>query len=116
MRERPELADGLVARLCGRLVAYSAAEAAAGELMPHFNIRTTTAVYRDYAVECASEEEAKKLANTLAYADSPKDVLKEHGRSADTLRNDVDINSCVSHMPACTWNSIRPEDVVAHPE
>jgi hypothetical protein len=84
--------------------------------MAYFNIRTTTAVYRDYAVECPNEEEAKKLANELAYAESPKSVLEMCKGNAYTVRNDVDVTACVSPMPENTWTGINLADTVAHPE
>jgi hypothetical protein len=84
--------------------------------MPYFNIRTTTSVYRDYAIECANEEEAKKLANALAYAESPKSVLETCKGPAHTIRNDVDVNACVSPMSKNTWSGLAPADTVAHPE
>lgn len=84
--------------------------------MAYFNIRTTTSVYRDYVVECDTEEEAKKLAQELAYTESPKDVLSKLRGENYTLRNDIDVNASVSPMTKENLNSISKESIVATPE
>lgn len=86
------------------------------KLMAYFNIRTTTSVYRDYVVECDTEEEAKKLAQELAYTESPKDVLSKLRGENYTLRNDIDVNASVSPMTKENLNSISKESIVATPE